>query len=74
MIKVKCHMMIKKIKYNIYLNVTFSETVVIDDYNTIRQIMSSDNWLNRPTDEWMMERSYGKQLGSQFKKYFSKVY
>ncbi|CAL8121818.1 unnamed protein product [Orchesella dallaii] len=37
--------------------------VVIDDYDVIRQVLQSDVWLNRPTDKWMMERSFGKSLG-----------
>lgn len=39
------------------------EQVVIDDANLIREILSSDNWGQRPLNTYVLERSYGKPLG-----------
>ncbi|ODM98812.1 Methyl farnesoate epoxidase, partial [Orchesella cincta] len=37
--------------------------VVIEDYETIRQVLQSEIFLNRPIDKWTQERSFGKPLG-----------
>lgn len=37
--------------------------MIIDDSTLIREILSSDNWCNRPINEYIMERSSGKPLG-----------
>lgn len=42
-------------------------TVIVDDSNVMRQIFQSDVWLNRPTDKWLRERSFGKELGNSIK-------
>src|SRR5690348_11634964 len=42
--------------------------VILSDYELIKEISTqpSDLWLDRHTDEWLLERSYGKPLGILF--------
>lgn len=37
--------------------------VVIEDYETIRELLCNDVWVERFYDDWIAERAFGKKLG-----------
>lgn len=48
--------------------------VIVEDYALIREVLLSDNWLDRFEVEWIKEqRSFGKNLGKMLKVSFSRI-
>jgi hypothetical protein len=42
-----------------------ARTVIFDDYEAVRDMLTSDLWADRYVDSWILERSFGKELGKQ---------
>ncbi|XP_021960029.1 methyl farnesoate epoxidase [Folsomia candida] len=55
-------------QYGHVMSMHFGSTyqVIFDDYETIRDQLSSDLWSDRYVDSWILERSFGKELGIFF--------
>jgi len=43
--------------------VLLSVLVIFDDYEAVRDMLESPLWQNRYVDGWILERSFGKELG-----------
>lgn len=41
-------------------------SVIVDDFDTAKQLLNSEIWIDRPYNDLILERSYGKPLGIIF--------
>ncbi|CAL8137894.1 unnamed protein product [Orchesella dallaii] len=55
-------------KYGHRMSLHFGATyqVIFDDVEAVRDVLSSDIWIDRYVDGWILERSFGKPLGVFF--------
>lgn len=45
-------------------------SVIVDDFDTAKVLLNNETWIDRPFDDLMAERSYGKPLGTLFLRFF----
>ncbi|ODM98070.1 Methyl farnesoate epoxidase [Orchesella cincta] len=50
----------------VYLRMGSQPTVIVDDFDTAKTMLNNDVWIDRPFNDMMAERSYGKPLGIIF--------